>query len=75
MEKFIELFTETLEVTVEVNKDTKLSSLAEWDSIGALSIVSVIDDKYGVMIHSKFLQEMRTIADLYNFICDNIKNN
>lgn len=73
MEEFIKLFADTLEITVDIKMETSLTDLAEWDSLGVLSVVSVIDDKYGVIIPNSVLQDARSIKDLYEFICEQKK--
>jgi acyl carrier protein len=42
--------------------------LPEWDSVLALSIISMIDDNYNKRISGAELRACNTISDLYNVI-------
>jgi acyl carrier protein len=46
----------------------RLDGLAGWDSLAALSLVSVIDDEYGVVIGHRDFVRMETLQDIYDFI-------
>lgn len=41
-----------------------LENLEGWDSIGALSVIAVIDEDYGVTLGPGALVECNTVADL-----------
>ncbi|MDA7631454.1 acyl carrier protein [Verrucomicrobia bacterium] len=48
----------------ELTPDTVLSDLAEWDSLGVLSTISMVDMEYQVRITGAEVQDCRTIGDL-----------
>lgn len=50
------------------NDETNFKELPEWDSVLALSIISMIDDNYNKRISGAELRSCNTIADLYNVI-------
>lgn len=50
------------------NGETNYKELPEWDSVLALSIISMIDDNYNKRISGAELRACNTIADLYNVI-------
>jgi acyl carrier protein len=50
------------------NDETNFKELPEWDSVLALSIISMIDDNYNKRISGAELRACNTIADLYNVI-------
>ena len=50
------------------NSETNYKELPEWDSVLALSIISMIDDNYNKRISGAELRACNTIADLYNVI-------
>jgi len=69
--EFIELFSEIVESENPVSLEDVLLDLEEWDSLAALSLISMIDDEYGVIIGSKDIEKMVTVGDVLNFITKN----
>ena len=70
--KFIENFIEALEIEneSEITETTVYKELDEWDSLAALSTISMVDDEYGVTISNKDLRSVDTIQQLYELIKD-----
>jgi acyl carrier protein len=67
MEKFIENFWEILE---ETNKDllsseTVFKDLNEWDSMTALMVIAMFDEKYDKKLNGKDLKDAITLNDLF----------
>ncbi len=54
--------------SASINADTVYSELEEWDSVMILSLMSMIDEKYGVVIDVDDMSETRTIKDLFNYV-------
>jgi len=52
------------------NGGTNYKELTEWDSVLALSIISMIDDNYNKRISGAELRSCQTIQELYNIICE-----
>jgi acyl carrier protein len=52
------------------NGETNYKELTEWDSVLALSIISMIDDNYNKRISGAELRSCQTIQELYNIICN-----
>jgi acyl carrier protein len=50
------------------NSSTQYKDLEEWDSVLALSIISMIDENYGKRISGNELRNCNTIEDLFNVI-------
>jgi acyl carrier protein len=67
MNEFIENFYEILEDTEknEINQHTDFKSLDEWDSMTALLLISMVDDKYGKQIIGKDVKECLTLENLF----------
>jgi len=65
---FIELFSEIVESEKYVRLEDVLVDLDDWDSLAALSLISMVDDEYGIIIGSKDLEKMVTVGDVFNFI-------
>lgn len=70
LEQFIEAFASEFDETpVDVFKpDTEYKTLDEWNSLTALSIISMVDDELSKTITGADLRSHSTIEDLYNFI-------
>jgi acyl carrier protein len=50
------------------NETTKYKELEEWDSVLALSIISMIDENYEKRISGNELRNCNTIKDLFEII-------
>ena len=75
MNNFIEKFKLWLEDTDlnTVDGDTVFKDLDEWDSLLALSLITLIDEEYKVKITGEEIRNSSSINDLYAVI--NIKKN
>ena len=63
--EFYELLSEALDVEMsEICSETLLDDIEEWDSIGQLSFIGLLDDKYGGFVDVDKLEECHTCADL-----------
>ncbi len=73
MEKiFVEFFKETLEIEDrEVNLLDEFREFDEWDSLGLLSVIAMIDEEYDVIIESNTFQKLKTVGDICNYIRSN----
>jgi len=69
-ENFIELFKETLEIdeSVELTNDTVFRELEQWDSLGFLSVIAMIDEEYDIVIEGNDFKKLLTIGDIFNEI-------
>ena len=68
LKEFIENFTDALELEEieSVNAETVFRDLEEWDSLAALSTISMFGEKFGKQINNETLKDCNTIQDLYN---------
>lgn len=69
--RFIELFTKILERDDPVKFEDSLRDLEEWDSLAVLSLLSMVDEEYGVIMGGEDLEKMETIKDVWDFIKTN----
>jgi acyl carrier protein len=65
---FIENFAEQFENTdqSEFTAQARFRELEEWDSLIALSVIAMADDKYKVALKGDDLLNSHTIQDLYD---------
>lgn len=69
MNEFLELVAEELMVEVEeVSPDSVLREFEDWDSLAALTLVSRIDEDYGVSVLGEELAKAGTVAALWALI-------
>jgi acyl carrier protein len=64
MNEFCTNLAEALDVA-EVKATDTLSGFPEWDSLSALSVIAMIDAKYGANLTAADLKAARTVADLW----------
>lgn len=50
------------------NPQTEYKTLDEWNSLTALSIISMVDEELGKTITGADLRSHKTIQDLFNYI-------
>ncbi len=63
---FAGIFEETSPESI--TGDTVYSELEEWDSVMLLSLISMIDEKYNVVVDVEELNETRTVEDLFKYV-------
>ena len=70
LDEFIEAFgNEFIETPLEVfNAETNYRQIEEWNSLTALSIISMVDDQMHKTITGADLRRYSSIEELYNFI-------
>lgn len=70
LEKFISSFAAEFDDTpAEVFKaDTHFRELDEWGSLLALSIISMVDEEFDIVITGSDIRSCTTIEDLYNIV-------
>ena len=70
LNEFIEAFgNEFIETPLEVfTAETNYRQIEEWNSLTALSIISMVDDQMGKTITGADLRRCTSIEELYNFI-------
>lgn len=65
MKEKLELVADILEEDVaDLNQDTVLADLDNWDSVAALSIMAMIDEQFGKEIMASEIRKMRTLGEL-----------
>ena len=65
----IELFAEGLEVDASVlSPETRIADVEEWNSIGWLTIMSLIDERLSVQIESKAIRGFQTVQDVIDYL-------
>ena len=70
LNKFVELFAEQFEETSkdQFKPETIFKDLEEWDSLTALSIISMVDEELEIGITGADIRNSHSIRDLFNLI-------
>jgi acyl carrier protein len=70
IDAFIEQFLQAVDFQnpVDVNADTALLDLPEWDSLAALGVIVMFDVEYSKAIVGEDLKSCVTINDLYKLL-------
>ena len=69
IDDFLNELKETLEIEdVELNEETNLKELEEYDSLSVLSIIAMIDENFGKRISGQDFQSITTVGSLMELI-------
>lgn len=70
IQDFIDNFSSAIEVnnTIDLSSDTIFWEIEEWSSLAALSVVSMIDEEYGVTLRSADVKGVKTIGELFDIV-------
>lgn len=63
-EDFIAIFKETLHIKGEITEETILSNIPEWDSLGVIVTVALLNREFNVNITSSEIQKCSTVKDI-----------
>lgn len=67
---FIENFASQFDDTEasELSNGTLFKELDEWSSLVALSVISMVDEEYGVTLNGDDIRNSKTILDLFEIV-------
>jgi acyl carrier protein len=68
MNEFIEKFKEALDIVGEFDINVELEEFNEWDSMGYISVMSMLDEEYEKEVNANQLKNCKTLADLYELV-------
>ena len=70
MKDFLENFAEQFDDTPadQITLDTNFKDLDEWSSMTALTIIAMVDEKYGKKLSGSDIREASTVQDLIALI-------
>ncbi len=66
IKNFANLFEETDPSNIKA--DTVYTELEEWDSVMVLSLITMVDEQYGVVMDVDELSETHTVKELYDYV-------
>lgn len=69
IESLIQIFqSEFPEVSQKFTQETRFREISTWDSLTAMSILTTIEQQFGVVLTEKDFKLMQTIEEVYNHI-------
>lgn len=70
LQDFIQHFAEQFDDTEAsvFTPETEFRELDEWSSLISLSVIGMVDEKYGVALKGVDFREANTIEDLFNIV-------
>lgn len=63
----LELITETIEAENPINIDDNIDDIEEWDSLGVLSLISMLDD-LGASLETEKFEDLKTVRDFIEMV-------
>ncbi len=63
-QEFLEQMQDVMQTETELNFDTKLEDLEEWDSLAAMATIAFLDQNFKVRITYKDIPLLKTIEDI-----------
>lgn len=68
--EFISNFADQFDETdpSEIKADTKFRELEEWSSLIALSVISMVDDEYDIIIKGDDVRAANTVEELFDIV-------
>jgi acyl carrier protein len=62
-EKLIQTFAKTLLIEPEqVTDDLQYNAIAEWDSVGHMSLVAALEETFGILLDTDDIIELSSVA-------------
>jgi acyl carrier protein len=73
-EEFKQKFSEAIEdeLLLELEPNSSFKNLESWDSFSGMSIISMIDDEFGITIRSEDMMRLNTLEELYDLLLNSI---
>lgn len=69
-EQFLKDFKELLSTSSNINMDTDLLEIDEWDSYSAISLLAMLNEKYGIEAEPFIVAEAIFVEDLYRIVAN-----
>ncbi len=72
-QKFLQNFKDAVEIDDrEIALADNFREYPEWSSLAYLSVISMIDDEYDVVIDGKDFKELQTVGDIAEAVAKNL---
>ena len=69
IEEKLQLIANTLDTAQEtLRPDTILANLEEWDSMGIISIIAMLDRKFNKVLDADQISSLKSVQEILNFM-------
>ena len=68
MDQFIQDFAELFDEPSRFAPETEFKNDPDWSSLSGISVIAMVDKKYGIALKGRDIQKARTLADLYRTV-------
>lgn len=69
IEEKVTLIAETLDTDQDnIKPDAELKSIEEWDSMGVISTIAMLDRKFGKILSAEQIEELKTVRDILDLM-------
>ena len=73
-EKVKEIIAKVLEVNVEdINEDTAIGDIPEWDSLSHIQIISAIEKEFGFNFTPDVMMDLEDVSDIVAAVEERVK--
>ena len=70
-EKLIEVFSDVFDEEITVTPETTSSDIEEWDSLTHITLISEVEDAFGIKFAMKDVLGMKNVGDMVEIIRKN----
>lgn len=69
LEEKLRLIADTLDMaSPNILPQTDLKSLDEWDSMGIISVIAMLDKKFGKILNAEQMESLKTVQDILDIM-------
>ena len=69
LEEKLTLIAETLDADkANIRPDVKLETLDEWDSMGVIATIAMLDKKYNKVLSADQIDQLKTVQDILDLM-------
>ena len=74
-EEFKQKFSESIEdeLVLELEPNSSFKNLESWDSFSGMSIISMIDEEFGITIRAEEMAKINTLEELYDLLLNKMQ--
>ncbi len=71
LQDFLKKFAEEIGVAPEkISAETRFRTLPTWTSLQALMVLSMIEEEFGVLLHSEDFKKSETLGDIFRIVVE-----
>jgi acyl carrier protein len=67
-DKFVKAFKEALEINDEVKLEDEFRNYPQWDSLGHMSLIAMLDSEFKIQIENSSFEKMKTVKDIFDYV-------